>query len=121
MCLLLLQKEKKKQPNCYLFEEVLAFLKHINGKSFNYKQLVAAMEIDIESDRFTLIEVLEELKHQGFIIETDLMPEYCNFCAHVSIFILRAFTVSQVAGFTTSTSVVLIVRLKFLAHERALS
>jgi exoribonuclease R len=67
-----LQKEKKKQPNCYLFEEVLAFLKHINGKSFNYKQLVAAMEIDIESDRFTLIEVLEELKHQGFIIETDI-------------------------------------------------
>ena len=44
-------KSKKKQPKRYLFEEVLAFLKHNDGKSFNYKQLGAAMEIDNESDR----------------------------------------------------------------------
>ncbi len=65
-------KGKKKQPKRYLFEEVLAFLKHNDGKSFNYKQLGAAMEIDNESDRFALLETLEELKHQGFVIETDI-------------------------------------------------
>jgi len=62
----------KKQPKRYLFEEVLAFLKHNDDKSFNYKQLGSAMEIDNESDRFALLETLEELKHQGFVIETDI-------------------------------------------------
>lgn len=33
-------KSKKKQPKRYLFEEVLAFLKHNDGKSFNYNSLV---------------------------------------------------------------------------------
>jgi hypothetical protein len=51
-------KGKKKQPKRYLFEEVLTFLKHNDGKSFNYKQLGAAMEIDNESDRFALLETL---------------------------------------------------------------
>ena len=64
--------KSKKQPKRYLFEEVLAFLKHNDGKSFNYKQLGSAMEIDNEGDRFALLETLEELKHQGFVIETDI-------------------------------------------------
>jgi ribonuclease R len=64
--------KSKKQPKRYLFEEVLAFLKHNDGKSFNYKQLGSAMEIDNESDRFTLIETLEELKHQGFVLEKEI-------------------------------------------------
>jgi ribonuclease R len=68
----IMAKGKKKQPKRYLFEEVLTFLKHNDGKSFNYKQLGAAMEIDNESDRFALLETLEELKHQGFVIETDI-------------------------------------------------
>jgi len=65
-------KGKKKQPKRYLFEEVLAFLKHNDGKAFNYKQLGSAMEIDNEGDRFALIETLEELKHQGFVIEKEI-------------------------------------------------
>lgn len=64
--------KSKKQPKRYLFEEVLAFLKHNDGKSFNYKQLGSAMEIDNEGDRFSLIETLEELKHQGFVIEKEV-------------------------------------------------
>ena len=64
--------KSKKQPKRYLFEEVLAFLKHNDGKSFNYKQLGAAMEIDNESDRFALLETLEELKYQGFVIEKEV-------------------------------------------------
>lgn len=65
-------KSKKKQPKRFLFEEVLAFLKHNSDKSFNYKQLGAAMEIDNESDRFSLLETLEELKHQGFVQEKEI-------------------------------------------------
>ena len=70
--MIIMAKGKKKQPKRYLFEEVLAFLKHNDGKSFNYKQLGAAMEIDNESDRFALLETLEELKHQGFVVETEI-------------------------------------------------
>ena len=51
--------KSKKQPKRYLFEEVLTFLKHNSEKSFNYKQLGSAMEIDSESDRFTLLETLD--------------------------------------------------------------
>lgn len=65
-------KSKKKQPKRYLFEEVLAFLKHNSDKTFNYKQLGAAMEIDNEGDRFALLETLEELKHQGFVVEKEI-------------------------------------------------
>ncbi len=65
-------KSKKKQTKRYLFEEVLAFLKHNSDKSFNYKQLGSAMEIDNEADRFSLLETLEELKHQGFVNEKEV-------------------------------------------------
>ena len=64
--------KSKKQPKRYLFEEVLTFLKHNSEKAFNYKQMGSAMEIDNESDRFTLLETLEELKHQGFIVEKEI-------------------------------------------------
>lgn len=65
-------KSKKKQPKRFLFEEVLAFLQHNSDKSFNYKQLGAAMEINNESERFSLLETLEALKHQGFIVEKEI-------------------------------------------------
>ena len=65
-------KGKKKQAKRFLFEEVLAFLKHNSDKAFNYKQLGAAMEIDNEGDRFALLETLEELKYQGFVIEKEI-------------------------------------------------
>ena len=68
----IMAKSKKKQPKRYLFEEVLAFLKHNSEKAFNYKQLGSAMEIDNESDRFALLETLEELKHQGFVTEKEV-------------------------------------------------
>ena len=64
--------KSKKQAKRYLFEEVLAFLKHNSEKSFNYKQLGAAMEIANESERFSLLETLEALKHQGFVIEKEI-------------------------------------------------
>lgn len=62
---------KNKKPKRFLFEEVLAFLKHNDSKTFNYKQLGAAMEINNESERFMLIETLEALKQQGFVIEKE--------------------------------------------------
>lgn len=62
---------KNKKPKRYLFEEVLAFLKHNDSKSFNYKQLGAAMEINNDTERFLLIETLETLKQQGFVIEKE--------------------------------------------------
>lgn len=62
---------KNKKPQRFLFEEVLAFLQHNKSKSFNYKQLGAAMEINNEADRFLLIETLETLKQQGFVTEVE--------------------------------------------------
>ncbi len=62
---------KNKKPKRYLFEEVLDFLKHNDTKAFNYKQLGAAMEINSEGERLQLIEALEGLKHQGFVIEKE--------------------------------------------------
>ena len=61
----------KKKPKRYLFEEVLDFLKHNDAKSFNYKQLGAAMEINSDQERLQLIEALEELRHQGFVVEKE--------------------------------------------------
>ncbi len=62
---------RKKKPQRFLFEEVLDFLKHNDSKTFNYKQLGAAMEINSEAERVMLIEILQQLKQQGFVIEKD--------------------------------------------------
>lgn len=55
----------------YLFEEVVDLMKHNAGKSLNYKQVAAGLEINNESERFLIIEVLEKLVEQGFIIEKE--------------------------------------------------
>lgn len=62
---------KNKKPQRYLFEEVLDFLKHNDDKTFNYKQLGAAMEINTEEERIQLIEILGSLKEQGFVLEKE--------------------------------------------------
>ncbi len=62
---------KNKKPKRYLFEEVLDFLKHNDSKAFNYKQLGAAMELNNDQERLQLIEALEGLKKQGFVIEKE--------------------------------------------------
>lgn len=62
---------KNKKPQRYLFEEVLDFFKHNDDKTFNYKQLGAAMEIYTDTERLQLIEILDSLKQQGFVIEKD--------------------------------------------------
>lgn len=62
---------RTKKPKRFLFEEVLDFLKHNDSKSFNYKQLGAAMEINSDQERLQLIEALEGLKAQGFVIEKE--------------------------------------------------
>jgi ribonuclease R len=62
---------KNKKPQRFLFEEVLDFLKHNDSKAFNYKQLGAAMEINVDAERIELIEVLTALKQQGFVIEKE--------------------------------------------------
>jgi ribonuclease R len=62
---------KRKKPQRFLFEEVLDFLKHNDAKAFNYKQLGAAMEINNEEERSALLETLEKLKEQGFVIEKE--------------------------------------------------
>src|ERR1041384_1255139 len=59
------------KPKRYLFEEVLAFLRHNESKTFNYKQLGAAMEIFTEAERNVLRETLDALKEQGFIVEKE--------------------------------------------------
>ena len=70
--------KKKKQPKKYLFEEVLSFLKHNSDKNFNYKQIGAAMEHNSDGERLELIEVLEGLKQQGFIKETEVGKFQCK-------------------------------------------
>lgn len=62
---------KNKKPQRFLFEDVLDFMKHNAEKSFNYKQLGAAMEINTEGERLQLIEILEKLKQQGFVVEKE--------------------------------------------------
>jgi ribonuclease R len=63
---------KNKKPQRHLFEEVLDFLKHNADKSFNYKQLGAAMELNVDSQRAELIEILTTLKQQGFVLEKEI-------------------------------------------------
>jgi ribonuclease R len=62
---------KHKKPQRYLFEEVLAFMQHNDSKTFNYKQLSSAMEIYDEEERHELLETLEALRTQGFVIEKE--------------------------------------------------
>lgn len=62
---------RTKKPKRFLFEEVLDFLKHNDTKVFNYKQLGAAMEINSDQERLQLIEALEGLKEQGFVVEKE--------------------------------------------------
>src|SRR3954463_7784489 len=62
---------KNKKPKRYIIEEVLDFLKHNDSKSFNYKQLGAAMEINTDQERLVLIEALTQLTQQGFVIEKE--------------------------------------------------
>ncbi len=64
--------KNKKPKQKFLFEEVLAFLQHNSDKSFNYKQIGAAMEINSDSERAQLIETLQGLKQNGFVIEKEL-------------------------------------------------
>ncbi len=63
---------KNKKPKKFLFEEVLAFLQHNSEKSFNYKQIGAAMEINLESERAQLIETLQALKQNDYVIEKEV-------------------------------------------------
>lgn len=65
-------KGKKKTAKHYLFEDVLDFLKHNPEKSFNYKQIGSAIELNTDSERLEVIEVLAALKQQGFVIEKEL-------------------------------------------------
>lgn len=78
---------KNKKPQKFLFEEVLAFLQHNTEKSFNYKQIGAAMEINSDADRLKLIETLQSLKENGFVIEKEV----------------GKFTVKQTKSYLTGT------------------
>lgn len=46
-------------------------MKHNAGKVLNYKQIAAGLEIQNESERFLVIEVLEKLTQEGFIEEKE--------------------------------------------------
>src|SRR6266436_8713553 len=63
--------KKKKQPKRYLFEEILAFLQHNSGKTFNYKQIGSAMELNTEGERLELMESLHALQSKGLIKEPE--------------------------------------------------
>ncbi len=63
--------KKKKQPKRYLFEEILAFLQHNSGKTFNYKQIGGAMELNTEGERLELMESLHTLVEKGLIKEVE--------------------------------------------------
>ncbi len=62
---------RSSKPIRYLFEDILDFLKHNGGKTFNYKQLGAAMEINDELGRQNLTEALEALKNEGMVLEAE--------------------------------------------------
>ncbi|MBC7861652.1 MAG: RNB domain-containing ribonuclease, partial [Bacteroidia bacterium] len=64
-------KKKKAPQKHFLFESVLDFLKNNPSRSYNYKQIGAALEMDQEGDRFKIIEVLEELANKGLLIEPE--------------------------------------------------
>ena len=64
------RKKNKAPKKNFLFEEVWLFLKNHPGKSFNYKQIAAALEID-QIEKFNLIEVLDTLARNKQVIETD--------------------------------------------------
>jgi ribonuclease R len=55
----------------YLFEEVIDLMKHNAGKALNYKQIAAGLELSTEPERFLVIEVLEKLVNEGFVVETE--------------------------------------------------
>lgn len=63
--------KKKKPVKRYLFEEILAFLQHNSGKTFNYKQIGAAMELNTEGERLELMESLHTLQSKGLIKEVE--------------------------------------------------
>ncbi len=63
--------KNKKPAKRYLFEEVLDLLKNNAGKALNYKQISAGLEISSDPDRLAIIEVLDQLKQQGFIQEPE--------------------------------------------------
>lgn len=66
-----MSKKKNNNKKNYLFEEVLNFLKHNNSKSYNYKQIASAINLQPESDRFKVIEILASLEKQQLIVETE--------------------------------------------------
>jgi ribonuclease R len=78
---------KNKKPKKFLFEEVLAFLQHNSEKTFNYKQIGAAMEINSEGERLQLIETLQALKENDFVIEKEI----------------GKFTIKQTVNYLTGT------------------
>ena len=64
------RKKRKLPKKSFLFAEVLEFLKNNPGKSFNYKQISAALQLD-QSEKFKVIELLDALNKEKLITETE--------------------------------------------------
>ena len=64
------RKKKQLPKKTYLFEDVLQFLKKQPGRSFNYKQIAASLQLD-QSEKFKVIEILDTLLKEKLIAETD--------------------------------------------------
>ncbi|MFN6036991.1 MAG: ribonuclease R, partial [Bacteroidota bacterium] len=64
------RKKNKAPKKHFLFEEVFKFLSQNSGKSFNYKQIASALDLDA-SEKFNVIEVLDALCLEKHIVETD--------------------------------------------------
>ncbi|MFN5183017.1 MAG: ribonuclease R [Bacteroidota bacterium] len=66
-----MKRKKNKAPKKnYLFEEVFLYLKKNAGRSYNYKQIAAALSVE-QSDKFRLIEILDALSNEKQIVETE--------------------------------------------------
>lgn len=64
------RKQKSKQP--FLFEEVLAILNKSGGKSLNYKQIAAALQLTDKTERSLLSSLLIDLSKKGLVEEVEI-------------------------------------------------
>ncbi len=66
-----IMSKKKKTTRRFLFEEILEVFRRAPGKSFNYKQVAAALNVTENEDRQQLGALLEDLAKKGLLEEPE--------------------------------------------------
>ncbi len=62
---------KGKKEGDFLFEQILALMEKSPGKTWNYKQVAAELQIDKPDERRTLAELLDDLVTKGMLEEPE--------------------------------------------------